>query len=267
MRHKAASFGRPLRSEVYSKEPYLPPDWIRTKQKQPVKKDYSPTRNSEFRVHQPPRRRSRKRPANYKTLAVLAPTVVLGLLMVRLLFSFLPTSYKAVAPQQFDKLPQKVAVLPSPTGGNSSTTIPVVALGRAIIGTESSGDFESLNSHSGASGFAQIMPANISEWSQDILGYRLTPNEFLNSPELQLTIIYQKLSEYWQKALADSGGDEDLAVLKVASHWYSGNPKLYTSTKPQWYEGTDGQLHRYPSVADYSNSVLKKYRQYLVGET
>lgn len=110
------------------------------------------------------------------------------------------------------------------------------------------------------------MPANLSEWSQDVLGYSLTPDKFLDSPELQLKIIYHKLSEYWQEALADSGGDEELAVLRVASYWYSGNPNLYTSTVAQSYQGTDSQLHRYPSVAEYSNSVLKKYRQYTGGE-
>jgi len=61
--------------------------------------------------------------------------------------------------------------------------------------------------------------------SQDILGYRLTPDEFLNNPELQLKIIEHKLSEYWQEALVDSNGDEEVAVLRV-SYWYSGNPNL-----------------------------------------
>jgi len=39
------------------------------------------------------------------------------------------------------------------------------------------------------------------------------PDEFLNNPELQLKIIEHKLSEYWQEALADSDGNEDVAVL------------------------------------------------------
>lgn len=218
----------------------------------------SSTPKSEFRVHQPRRLRSRRR-ANYRPFAVLATTLVLGLLMVRLLPSFLPTSDKALAPQQLEDS--------SPAQVNPSATPPVVALSRAIVGKESSADFQSLNPHSGALGLAQIMPDNLSEWSQDILGYRLTPDEFLNSPELQLKIIEHKLSEYWQEALVDSGGDEEIAVLRVASYWYSGNPNLYTSTVSQWYKGTNGQLHRYPSVADYSNSVLKKYKQYRVGET
>lgn len=270
MVHKAATFEHPRRSEPSSREPQLPPvppNRTRTREGNKVKNYYSPTRKSEFRVHQPPKRRRRRRRANYKILLVLAPTIVLGLLMVRLLLSFLPTSSKAEAPQQFENIPQKVAVLPSPAQVNPAATPPVVALSRAIIGQESSADPQSLNPHSGALGLAQIMPANLSAWSKDILGYRLTPDEFLNNPELQLKIIEHKLSEYWQEALADSSGDEELAVLRVASYWYSGNPNLYTSTVRQSYKGKDGQLHRYPSVAEYSNSVLKKYKQYRVGAT
>jgi hypothetical protein len=187
--------------------------------------------------------------------------------MVKLLFSFLPTGGKTFAPEQSKNLPQKVAVLPSPASVHPSAISPMVALSRAIIGQESSDDFQSLNSHSGALGLAQIMPANLSAWSQDILGYRLTPDEFLNNPKLQMKIIEHKLSEYWQEALVDSNGDEEVAVLRVASYWYSGNPNLYTSTVPQSYQGKNGKLHRYPSVSEYSNSVLKKYRQYRGGAT
>lgn len=183
------------------------------------------------------------------------------MLLDRLLVSLLPNSCKTVAPQQ------EVASLPSPVLVNPAATPPVVALALAIVGQESSADPEALNPHSGALGLAQIMPANLKEWSQDILGYRLTSEEFLNSPELQSKIIYHKLSEYWQEALADSGGDEKIAVLRVASYWYSGNPSLYTSTAPQSYRGEDGQLYPYPSVAEYSNSVLKKYREYRAGES
>lgn len=100
-----------------------------------------------------------------------------------------------------------------------------------------------------------------------MLGYSLAPHEFLNNPELQRKIINHKLSEYWQEALTDSGGDEELAVRKVASHWYSGNPKMYTSKVGQWYKGRNGKFHRYPSVAEYSKSILQKYRKYKEGAT
>ncbi len=267
MGHKEATFEHPSWSDPYSRQPHLPPALSRNRRSRRVNNSYKTTHKSEFRVNQTPRLRSRRR-ANYKTFAVLAPTIALGLLMVRSLLSFLPTSFKAVAPQQFSDSPHKVAVLPSPSlPVNTPATPPVVALRRAIVAKESSVDPQSLNPHSKALGLAQIMPANLSNWSKSTLGYRLTPDQFLNSPDLQLKIIDHKLSEYWQKALADSGGNEDMAVLRVASNWYSGNPERYKSTLPQRYKGRDGRLHRYPSVAEYSNSVLKKYRQYRLEET
>lgn len=264
MVNKVATFEYSRRSEPYYKSPQLPP--IQTKRSHRVKNYDNPTPKLEFRIHQPQKVRSRKRIVNYKPLAVLAPSFVLGLLILKLCLSFLPISFKASAPEQFKNQPQKVAVLRSQPP-NNTTTSPVIALGHAIVGKESSADSQSLNPHSGALGLAQIMPVNLSEWSQEILGYRLTPDEFLNSPQLQMKIIEYKLSEYWQEALVDSSGDEETAVLRVASYWYSGNPDLYTSTVSQSYKGTDGQVHRYPSVAKYSSSILQKYRQYREGET
>jgi hypothetical protein len=187
--------------------------------------------------------------------------------VVKLLLSFLPDSCKAFAPQQFKEPPKKVAVLPSPAQVHPPAIPHVVALSRAIIAKESTAESQSLNPHSGALGLAQIMPANLSAWSQDVLGYRLTPDQFLNNPKLQMKIIKHKLSEYWQEALADSNGNEEMAVLRVASYWYSGDPSLYTSTEPQSFKGKNGKLYPYPSVAEYCNSVLKKYKKYRKGET
>lgn len=261
MGHKPATFEYPM-SGQYSQGPHLPPDWIQNRPPE-VKHYYSPTRRSRSRAHPPRRRRSRRRQANYRPLIILVPTLVVGVLLVRLLISFLPDFCKAEVPKQ--ETLQKVAV-PSPTQVQPPVIPPVVALSRAIIVKESSADFQSLNPHSGALGLAQVMPANLSAWSQDVLGYRLTSEQFLNDPDIQMKIIKHKLSEYWQEALADSKGNEDVAVLRVASYWYSGDPNLYTSTEPQFYQGKNGKLHHYPSVAKYSNSVLQKYRKYKKGD-
>ncbi|MDX2096638.1 MAG: M23 family metallopeptidase [Leptolyngbyaceae cyanobacterium bins.59] len=131
----------------------------------------------------------------------------------------------------------------------------VVALRRAIIGQESGNNFRAVNPHSGALGYGQVMPFNVRRWSQEALGYAITPTQFLNSPELQLKIIEFKLAQYWRNALRLSGGDESTAVRMVASHWYSGDPTLYNSQKPQSYRG-----HRYPTIHAYTLSVLSKYR-------
>lgn len=139
-----------------------------------------------------------------------------------------------------------------------TTDIPVevLYLRLAIIGQESNGKFQAVNRHSGALGYGQVMPENVGPWSKEALGYAVSPQAFLHNPELQLQVIDFKLKQYWQAALAASGGNETLAVRRVASQWYSGKPQWYTSTRPQYYAG-----HRYPSIADYTLSVLAKYQQ------
>lgn len=133
----------------------------------------------------------------------------------------------------------------------------ILLLRRAIIGQESSANFRAINPHSGALGYAQIMPANLPSWSREALGYSVSRDEFLNNPSLQLAIIDYKLNQYWQQSLWVSNGNEDLAILRVASWWYSGKPDRYSSTQPQYYNG-----HRYPSIAEYSQSVWRRYQTF-----
>jgi len=207
-----------------------------------------PTQNT--RVH-PPRRQRRLRRDRWHKLVILIPTVVLGLLLSRWLLS-LQTQFSQASNSRAQPAPFLVS--------------PVDALSRAIISQESTNNHESLNPHSQALGLAQIMPANIGTWSKEALGYRISVDEFLSNPTAQKQIINYKLEQYWHDALVESQGDEEIAVLRVASHWYSGSPDLYKSKAVQWYKGTDGKLHRYPSVAKYSNSILQKYKQHVRGE-
>lgn len=272
MGNQAATLER-TRSKQHDGGPQLPPNLLQPKRVQVARASYSSPQGKSFagsdnfhRVAQKvdflvrkTRSRSPRRPANYRLFAVLAPTMVVSLLLVKSLF--LP-SFRASVPQQSESLPQKTVALPSPLQVNPPVSPAVIALRRAIIGKESEANFLALNPHSKALGLAQIMPDSLSDWSQELLGRRIAPDEFLQHPELQLMIIDHKLSEYWHKALANSNGDEELAVLKVASSWYSGKPNRYKSTRAQWYKGTDGRSHRYPSVAEYSHSILRKYRQY-----
>jgi len=130
----------------------------------------------------------------------------------------------------------------------------VQALSRAIISQESNNNYQVVNPHSGALGYAQIMPENLPEWSQAALGREVSPEEFLGDPALQKRIIDHRLNLYWQQALMDSHGDKEEAVLMVASRWYSGDPDLYSSTNPQFYDG-----YEYPSIADYSAKVLRRW--------
>lgn len=139
---------------------------------------------------------------------------------------------------------------------NWAYDVEVLAILRAIITKESSGNYRAVNPHSGALGFAQIMPSNLRSWSLDALGREVSRSEFLNSPSVQLQIISHRLNKYWQSALVKSNGDEALAVRMVASLWYSGKAHLFDSWTPQSYAG-----YRYPSIAEYTIAVLRRYQQ------
>lgn len=187
---------------------------------------------------------------NYKSPASLTSALLIGMLASGVtLVALLP---KAQA-QQWSKAQAEQATLQE-----LSIDLPkeVIDLRLAIIGQESGGNFLAVNPHSGALGYGQVMPKNVGPWSKQALGYSISTKEFLHNPTLQIKIINYKLKEYWQKARAASGGNEILAVRRVAAHWYSGRPHLYTSTRTQYYRG-----HRYPSIARYTLSVLAKYQQ------
>jgi hypothetical protein len=145
---------------------------------------------------------------------------------------------------------------PNPQPVNNINQSLIAALRTAIFGQESGYNYKAVNPNSGALGIAQVMPANIPSWSREALGYQITDNQFLNSPDLQLKIIDYKLNQYYQQAIAASGGNVDIAVRRVASAWYSGNPNLYNNTTPQYTNGV-----QYPSIANYTLSVLGKFQQ------
>jgi uncharacterized protein with LGFP repeats len=139
--------------------------------------------------------------------------------------------------------------------GASSESI-VKGIQTAIFGQESGYNYSAVNPDSGALGIAQVMPANIPSWSREALGFEITPGVFLSNPTLQLKIVNHKLNQYYQTALQVTGGNIDLAVRRVASAWYSGDPNLYISTNPQYFNGNS-----YPSIASYTLSVLDRFHQ------
>jgi hypothetical protein len=131
----------------------------------------------------------------------------------------------------------------------------VTALRRAIIGQESAGKFWLINPDSGALGYGQLLRENVAPWTKAALGRALTPQEFLASPELQIKTIDHKLNQYLQRELIYTGGNnEEVAIRRVASAWYSGNPKLWNNTSPQYSNG-----RRYPSIKSYTGSVWRRY--------
>jgi hypothetical protein len=66
-----------------------------------------------------------------------------------------------------------------------------------------------------AYGKYQVMDFNIPSWTQQALGYSMTPQQFLNSPEAQEAVATYKFNEIYKKY--GNWGD-------VASVWFSGRP-------------------------------------------
>lgn len=130
----------------------------------------------------------------------------------------------------------------------------ITAFMHAIIGQESNGKFYLVNPHSGALGYGQVMPENVKSWTLEALGYSLTSQEFLQSPKMQIKVIKHQLTKAYNSQNV-SGRSEEEVMRRVASIWYSGQAKLWNNTKPQYYDG-----HPYPSIAEYTASVYKKYQ-------
>jgi hypothetical protein len=131
----------------------------------------------------------------------------------------------------------------------------VTLIRQAIIGQESGANFRAINRHSGALGYAQVMPENLPRWSREALGYVVSKRDFLANPQLQIAIVDHKINQYWQRSIVASKGNTAIAIKRVAAWWYSGRPEKYTSTRTQYYRG-----HRYPSIAAYCRSVLRRYQ-------
>lgn len=103
----------------------------------------------------------------------------------------------------------------------------------AIKQQESGGDYSSVNSSSGALGAYQVMPSNVSDWTQQALGYSMTPQQYLANPSAQDAVANVILGGYYDQYGASG----------AAAMWYSGQPdpnKTYGS----------------PSVADYVSQVI-----------
>jgi hypothetical protein len=132
--------------------------------------------------------------------------------------------------------------IPNPTGsgGNLQSFI------NAIVGQESGGSYGAVNKSSGALGKYQIMPGNISSWSQQALGRSITPSQFLSSPQLQDTIAQKQLGNYYNQY-----GPAGAAVA-----WYAGegNARKYVANPSGWNK----KQGAYPSVSQYVQSILRR---------
>ena len=145
---------------------------------------------------------------------------------------------------------------PSTTGiisglGNRQQAPQIDSLYNAIVSQESSNDYTAINPDSGAIGLGQVLKSNIPDWSMQILGRKITPKQFAADPQIQETIIRGMLERFYTEELQHANGDPNEAIRRVAAKWYSGRGHLFNDTRPQG----DG---RYPSIYDYSNSILNR---------
>lgn len=127
------------------------------------------------------------------------------------------------------------------------------ALMSAVISQESNGNSQVQHPVSKAMGLGQVIPDNIPAWTKETFGQELTAEQFRSSPDAQMYVIRQKLWQYYRQAIAASGGDLHLAVRRVSSQWYSGQPNLYDSVNP---------VATGPSIRDYTLQVLGRFQNF-----
>lgn len=115
------------------------------------------------------------------------------------------------------------------SGGNYQARGPVVTSGR-YKGERALGKY-------------QIMPGNLPQWSREILGYEVTPDQFLANPQIQDAIAQGKMAQTLKKY----GTVED-----VASVWFSGQPvaragnrsDVLGTTVPQYVQNVVSNYNR-----------------------
>lgn len=118
----------------------------------------------------------------------------------------------------------------------------------AIQAQESGGNYGAVNRDSGAMGKYQVMPANINGpggWDNEALGYNITADQYLKSPELQEKISSYKLNQYYQQY-----GPAGAAVA-----WYAGPGAAAKYAKTGKTGGAGGG---YPAVSTYMQQILKR---------
>lgn len=109
-------------------------------------------------------------------------------------------------------------VTPTPPSGNSSLDAIAHAIGKVETGGVKGNPYlQKTDAGKGriALGKYQILNTNVGKWSQQVLGKKLTPMEFLNDPTAQEQIARAKFKEYYDTY----GTPQDVAAM-----WFSGRP-------------------------------------------
>lgn len=134
------------------------------------------------------------------------------------------------------------------TGGEFGTSKKAVdAAMLAISGQESGGNYDSVNTDSGASGAFQIMPENWPSWAENAgIGADAPMTQ-----ENQNIVARHKMLEYYNQF----GNWRDVAIA-----WYGGPGAVDYSeavkNAPQYYNGNE-----YPSINEYADSVVERMKK------
>ena len=117
----------------------------------------------------------------------------------------------------------------------------------AISGQESGGNYDSVNTDSGASGAFQIMPENWPSWAENAgIGADAPMTQ-----ENQNIVARHKMLEYYNQF----GNWRDVAIA-----WYGGPGAVDYSeavkNAPQYYNGNE-----YPSINEYADSVVERMKK------
>lgn len=113
----------------------------------------------------------------------------------------------------------------------------------AISGQESGGDYNVVNSDSGAFGRFQIMPTNWGAWAQEAGLSSTAPR----TPENQDKVAAYKLGQYLDK----------YGARGAAMAWYAGEGSLnYSENALNRPQGDNGE---YPSINQYANEVMERF--------
>ena len=151
---------------------------------------------------------------------------------------------------------------PTETPPNFSGADVIPRLMEANFTAESGGNPQAINSDTGALGLYQIMPANFAGeggWDKRYLGRDITPNEFLDNPDLQHQMAQGEMRRLYESL------DPKLSVHERAARttaaWYGGPDMLEVpssdfSDTPNYSNG-----NQYPSMKDHVNKVLKIFEK------
>jgi hypothetical protein len=106
---------------------------------------------------------------------------------------------------------------------------------------------------SGAIGIAQVMPANVPNWTRQCLGRSYTAAEFAACDHLQFATVSCMLGKLVDKYTQNGQIPFDVETVRsVAAEWYSGDGSLKNSTKSE----SGG-----PSIMNYTLEVAQKWKE------